>query len=129
MRIDGPEIRAHNITKLNRLLEAVRWDTRSPRLWRSDLSKSEYVYYAWDGQYLAGFGRGVIYLMDCMLYDVCVHPSYRREGIGTKIVGVLYSLLTLTTARPQDSGCLTLIQKVWRHFMKRLVFSGYQTGI
>lgn len=71
---------------LDALFHAIGWRARGAKKWDEVLSKSFYVYTAWNGNTLIGMGRIMEDGIMCMFYDICVHPNYQRRGIGTKIL-------------------------------------------
>lgn len=73
-------------TQLDNLFSKIGWKKRGSRKWRGVLSKSNYVYSAWDANALIGLGRIVEDGVMCMFYDIGVHPRFQNQGIGTKIM-------------------------------------------
>ena len=72
--------------KLDRLWEAIGWKKRGSEKWEEVLSKSYFVYTAWDSDRLVGMGRLAEDGAFCGFYDIAVYPDYQRMGIGTKIM-------------------------------------------
>jgi GNAT superfamily N-acetyltransferase len=62
----------------------------TPAELESAVSKSYFTVSAYDGEFLAGFGRivsdGIIH---AMIYEMIIHPDYQRKGIGTEILNRL----------------------------------------
>ena len=72
--------------KLDILWEAIGWKARGQNKWKEVISKSSYIYTAWDGESLIGTGRILEDGIMCMFYDIGVHPNYQHKGIGSKIL-------------------------------------------
>lgn len=72
--------------KLDELWSAIGWKSRGSNKWKEVLSKSSYMYTAWDNRKLIGTGRIMEDGVMCMFYDIGVHPKYQRQGIGSKIL-------------------------------------------
>ena len=77
--------------QLDVLWRTIGWKPRGPEKWKEVLSKSSFVYSIWDrkDRNLIGFGRILEDGIMCMIYDVGVHPAFRYEGLGTKIMEAL----------------------------------------
>jgi ribosomal protein S18 acetylase RimI-like enzyme len=76
---------------LDILFKSIKWDSRGDKKWKEVLSKSYFVYSAWEGNTLVGLGRIVEDGVMCMLYDIVVHSEYQGQGIGSKILKKLIS--------------------------------------
>lgn len=72
-----------NTEQLDALWQDIGWKPRGNEKWKEVLSKSYFMYTAWEGDRLIGTGRIMEDGMMCMFYDLGVHPEYRRQGIGT----------------------------------------------
>ena len=73
--------------QLDSLWNAIGWRQRGQEKWKKVLSKSYFMYTAWDGNRLIGTGRITEDGIMCMFYDIGVHPDYQRKGIGARILG------------------------------------------
>jgi ribosomal protein S18 acetylase RimI-like enzyme len=67
------------------LREAVGWDTKGD--YEKILRNSLFHVLVRDGEDLVGFvnvagGKAG----DCLIYDLCVHPEYQRNGLASKMV-------------------------------------------
>lgn len=71
------------------LWSSVGWKPRGRERWNEVLSKSSFVYSAWDGDRLIGVGRILEDGIMCMFYDIGVLPRYQSRGIGKAIVARL----------------------------------------
>ena len=56
------------------------------KTWQSVLSKSTFIVQVLDNNKTVGWGRCVDDGFFCMIYDIAVHPSYQRQGIGYMII-------------------------------------------
>ncbi len=72
--------------KLDELWNIIGWRIRGNKKWQEVLSKSYFMYTAWDGDKLVGTGRIIEDGIMCIFYDISVHPEYQRKGIGQTIV-------------------------------------------
>jgi len=77
--------------QLDSLWNAIGWRQRGQEKWKKVLSKSYFMYTAWDGNRLIGTGRITEDGIMCMFYDIGVHPDYQRKGIGARILEELIS--------------------------------------
>jgi ribosomal protein S18 acetylase RimI-like enzyme len=77
--------------KLDALWKSIGWKPRGPKKWREVLSKSTYMFTAWDGDLLVGTGRILEDGIMCMFYDIGVHPEYQSQGVGSKILSAMIS--------------------------------------
>jgi ribosomal protein S18 acetylase RimI-like enzyme len=77
------------IEKLDELFLNIGWNPRGEKRWAEVLSKSYFMYTAWNGQTLVGMGRIMEDGVMCMFYDIGVHPKYQHQGIGSKILQTL----------------------------------------
>ena len=59
---------------------------RGKKRWKEVLSKSYFIYTAWDENEIIGMGRIMEDGVMCMFYDICINPKYQRQGIGSKIM-------------------------------------------
>lgn len=73
-----------------KLFQTTGWNVNyqlSPVELMQALRSSWYIFGAYDGERLVGFGRlvsdGIVY---AMIYDLIVLPEYQRQGIGGKIL-------------------------------------------
>ncbi len=77
------------------LFETTGWNREyqaTPEELMLAVANSQYVVAAYDDEKLVGFGRIVTDgVLHAMIFDMIVHPSYQRRGIGTQI---LRSLVT-----------------------------------
>jgi len=78
-----------SIEKLDELFISIGWNPRGEKRWKEVLSKSYFMYTAWDGRTLVGMGRIMEDGVMCMFYDIGVHAKYRHQGIGSKILQML----------------------------------------
>jgi GNAT superfamily N-acetyltransferase len=72
------------------LFETTGWNREyqaTPEELMLAIGNSRYVIAAYDGEKLVGFGRIVTDgVLHAMIFDMIVHPSYQRRGIGTHIL-------------------------------------------
>jgi len=80
---EGTAIDPH---QLDNLWKAIGWKPRGKAKWREVLSKSYFMYTAWDADKVVGAGRIVEDGIMCMFYDLGVDPDYQRTGIGSRIL-------------------------------------------
>jgi GNAT superfamily N-acetyltransferase len=69
------------------LIEAVGWETRDRKVMLEALNRSLAVVAVYEDSKLVGAARLVgdgIY--NLVLYDMVVHPQFRRKGVGTAIL-------------------------------------------
>lgn len=74
------------------LTESVGWGKRfhqSEEKWRYVLDSSTYIAYIKEGDRVIAFGRILEDGIMCMFYDICVHPDYQGNGLGTLIMNHL----------------------------------------
>ncbi|MFL5733092.1 MAG: GNAT family N-acetyltransferase [Chloroflexia bacterium] len=75
--------------QVKELLEIVGWGFRTAdesRL-RRMISNADRTAGAWDGERMVGFARALCdEAFNGYIGTVCVHPDYRRQGIGTELV-------------------------------------------
>ena len=80
---------------------------RSAKLLRRCFEQSQTVCFAMIGSQLVGTARAISDRCSCAaIFDVCVHPDYRSQGIGRAMVRSLLADLTgqyvlLTTSIPE----------------------------
>ncbi len=55
------------------------------------LNASRHVVHLRDNGHLVGFGRIVEDGINCMFYDICIHPNYQGHHLGTLIMEHLIS--------------------------------------
>jgi ribosomal protein S18 acetylase RimI-like enzyme len=81
----------HNIDpiQLDNLWSAIGWKKRGAQKWEEVISKSSYIYSAWDKNTLVGTGRIIEDGIMCMFYDIGIHPEYQRQNIGSSILNKL----------------------------------------
>ena len=89
MNIEYKETLEIEPEKLDALWNAIGWKSRGPKKWREVLSKSTYMFTAWDGDNLIGTGRILEDGIMCMFYDIGVDPEYQSQGVGSKILSAL----------------------------------------
>lgn len=74
------------------LTESVGWGKyfhQSEEKWNRVLTVSSYVAYIRHEEKLIAFGRILEDGIMCMFYDICVHPDYQGQGIGSLIMNHL----------------------------------------
>jgi ribosomal protein S18 acetylase RimI-like enzyme len=82
------------------------------------IANSEPVISAWDGQRLVGFARATsdgIYR--ATIWDVVIHPDYRGEGLGRKLVETV-----LSHPRMHQVERIYLMTTNQQHFYERIGF-------
>jgi len=78
---------SHN--EVNALVEKVGWGKlyySTEEKWQRVLNASTHVAYAKMQDELIAFGRILEDGIMCMFYDICVHPHYQKQGIGTALM-------------------------------------------
>ena len=89
MKVEYREGTNLDVKKLDVLWKSIGWRPRGSAKWKEVLSKSYFMLTAWDGDNLVGTGRIMEDGVMCMFYDIGVHPSYQRHGIGSAIIQAL----------------------------------------
>jgi len=84
----------HNITfaKMSELTESLGWGKHhysSEEALKHTLSASAHVAYIEENNRIIAFGRIVEDGLNCMFYDICVHPDHQGKKIGTLIMSQL----------------------------------------
>lgn len=79
----GKEI---NISNVNEILNLVGWGEYSPEQWKIVIDKSTFMVEVLHQNQTIGFSRVVDDTRMCMIYDVCVHPDYQKQGVGTLLM-------------------------------------------
>lgn len=95
-----------NTEQLDALWQEIGWKPRGKEKWKEVLSKSYFMYTAWEGDRLIGTGRIMEDGIMCMFYDIGVHPEYQRQGIGTRILQELI-------CRVKDKGYASIGLFAW----------------
>ncbi|KTD46120.1 GNAT family acetyltransferase [Legionella quinlivanii] len=83
---------AISLNEINHLAELVGWGKdffSSPHKWQTVLSASSHIAYIKEQNKLIAFGRILEDGQMCMFYDICVHPQYQRQKIGSLIMNHL----------------------------------------
>lgn len=78
--------------EINHLAERVGWGKnyyRNKQQWEKVLSLSSYVAYIKKSNKLIAFGRITDDEQMCMFYDICVHPDYQKQYIGSLLMNFL----------------------------------------
>ncbi|WP_237759053.1 GNAT family N-acetyltransferase [Legionella birminghamensis] len=78
--------------EINQLTELVGWGKNyfpSPEKWERVLSASSHVAYIKIDDQLIAFGRIIEDGQMCMFYDICVHPQYQQQKIGSQLMNHL----------------------------------------
>lgn len=79
----GKEI---NISNVNEILNLVGWGEYTPEQWKIVIDKSTFMVEVLHQNQTIGFARVVDDTRMCMIYDVCVHPDYQKQGVGTLLM-------------------------------------------
>lgn len=79
----GKEI---NISNVNEILNLVGWGEYTPEQWKIVIDKSTFMVEVLHQNQTIGFSRVVDDTRMCMIYDVCVHPDYQKQGVGTLLM-------------------------------------------
>lgn len=79
----GKEI---NISNVNEILNLVGWGEYTPEQWKIVIDKSTFMVEVLHQNQTIGFERVVDDTRMCMIYDVCVHPDYQKQGVGTLLM-------------------------------------------
>lgn len=79
----GKEI---NISNVNKILNLVGWGEYTPEQWKIVIDKSTFMVEVLHQNQTIGFARVVDDTRMCMIYDVCVHPDYQKQGVGTLLM-------------------------------------------
>ena len=79
----GKEI---NISNVNEILNLVGWGEYTPEQWEVVIDKSTFMVEVLHQNQTIGFARVVDDTRMCMIYDVCVHPDYQKQGVGTLLM-------------------------------------------
>lgn len=79
----GKEI---NISNVNEILNLVGWGEYTPEQWKIVIDKSTFMVEVLHQNQTIGFARVVDDTRMCMIYDVCVHPDYQKQGGGTLLM-------------------------------------------
>ncbi len=77
---------------INQLTESVGWGKcfhQTEEKWRHILAVSTHIAYIKKNDKLIAFGRILEDGIMCMFYDVCVHPNYQGQGIGSRLMNHL----------------------------------------
>ena len=79
----GKEI---NISNVNEILNLVGWGEYTPEQWKIVIDKSTFMVEVLHQNQTIEFARVVDDTRMCMIYDVCVHPDYQKQGVGTLLM-------------------------------------------
>jgi ribosomal protein S18 acetylase RimI-like enzyme len=101
--------------QLDNLWKAIGWKPRGEQKWKKVLSKSNFMYTAWDRNKLVGTGRIMEDGVMCMFYDMGVHPDYQRQGIGSRILEELI-------IRVKDKGYVSIGLFSWKENPVNILF-------
>ncbi len=78
--------------EINELTESVGWGKNfypTKDRWEKTLTDSAYIAYIRQSDKLICFGRIVEDGQTCMFYDICVHPDYQKQSIGSLLMNHL----------------------------------------
>lgn len=81
-----------SFSEINQLTKLVGWGEhfyQTNEHWLETLEASTYVAYAKKDDQLICFGRILEDGQMCMFYDICVHPDYQKEHLGTTLMNHL----------------------------------------
>lgn len=78
--------------EINQLTESVGWGSNyypTEEQWKNTLMKSAHIAYIKKMGKLIGFGRILEDGQMCMFYDICIHPNYQKQSLGTSLMNHL----------------------------------------
>lgn len=78
--------------EISQLTESVGWGKRfhqTKEKWQHVLAISAHIAYIKENGKLIAFGRVLGDGIMCMFYDICVHPTYQGNGLGTLLMNHL----------------------------------------
>ncbi|MBA2652659.1 MAG: GNAT family N-acetyltransferase [Tatlockia sp.] len=81
-----------SFSEINQLAASVGWGKKfypTKAQWETALASSTYIAYIKKLDKLIGFGRILEDAQMCMFYDICVHPDYQRQALGTLLMNHL----------------------------------------
>ncbi|KTC93153.1 MULTISPECIES: GNAT family N-acetyltransferase [Legionella] len=112
---------------INGLAESVGWGNHfypSEEQWKATLASSSYIAYVKALDQLICFGRILEDGQMCMFYDICVHPDYQRQYIGSSLMKHLISKI-------KDKSLVSIGLFVWQGNSKATEFYrkfGFETS-
>lgn len=78
-----------SFTEINQLTESVGWGKNfysTQDHWEKALDDSSYIAYIKKEGNVIAFGRILEDGQMCMFYDICVHPNYQKQSLGSRIM-------------------------------------------
>jgi len=125
----GDDNNPPSIDEINNLTDAVGWGKRDVAKWEKILKKSSHFAYARNNRDdLVAMGRVLEDGVMCMFYDICVHPDFQGNGLGSEVMNKLVDVV-------KDKGYVSIGLYAWdqnigaTEFYEKFGFEKVDTGM
>lgn len=105
-----------------RLRESVGWINYSKEQTQEAINNSLYTIIAIDNSQTVGMGRLIGDGMYVMIVDIVVEPNYQKQGIGSKIVGMILDFVSKKTPIGGRSSIQLIAEKGKESFYEKIGF-------